>query len=373
MDSAQIQVRYRSGERNFSGALLSGINLVWVDLRGIDLRGADLSYANLSGATLSESNFGEATNLSFADLSRADLRNANLKGARLEGANLEGVQLEGAIYDEHTKFPKGFNPQIGGAVAGGRLAEAGPESSSAVSLQAPQLDTVSDSNQDPVQVQPNNSPFAAESLDQISTGSPVRPTAARSVSSVQPQPPNPVVAIPAQPSSRVNSSTQNTQEFLRTTVPSTSIGSQQPSISETGRISADGMHSDWHHVPNQHWPPTPNLQTSARNSSGQGRSSVLPAGIRGWNWGAFLLPWIWFIPNQVWSGILLWLLILKPGWSLAISLFFALLFGFKGNEWAWKARPWDSMEAFRKHQRYWTVAGFLVLSLLIVLTLLGKP
>ena len=33
-----------------------------------------------------------------------------LKGADLRNANLSKVNLKGSIYDQYTKFPKGFNP-----------------------------------------------------------------------------------------------------------------------------------------------------------------------------------------------------------------------------------------------------------------------
>ena len=33
------------------------------------------------------------------------------------------------------------------------------------------------------------------------------------------------------------------------------------------------------------------------NTSGQGKASVLPAELKGWNWGAFFLHVIWGIGN----------------------------------------------------------------------------
>ncbi len=90
------------------------------------------------------------------------------------------------------------------------------------------------------------------------------------------------------------------------------------------------------------------------NNSGCGIHNVsarVPDEIIGWNWGAFLLPWLWIFPNQIWLGILCW----EPnlGWLIAIGL------GAKGNEWAWKSRRWRSIEHFKAHQRGWAIAGML--------------
>jgi uncharacterized protein YjbI with pentapeptide repeats len=62
-------------------------------LRGADLRGFDLTKFELG--TL--------------DLSNADLRGATLKEAKLTDANLTGANLTGACYEQHTKWPLGFD------------------------------------------------------------------------------------------------------------------------------------------------------------------------------------------------------------------------------------------------------------------------
>nr|WP_322112028.1 serine/threonine-protein kinase [Aerosakkonema funiforme] len=97
-------------------------------------------------------------------------------------------------------------------------------------------------------------------------------------------------------------------------------------------------------------------QTSDLNNSGQGRlldSSVpVPDEIKGWNWGAFLLPWIWPLTNNVWIGLLCW--IPQIGWLMAIAL------GARGNEWAWKSKKWRSIEHFKAHQRGWAIAGLFI-------------
>jgi serine/threonine protein kinase len=95
---------------------------------------------------------------------------------------------------------------------------------------------------------------------------------------------------------------------------------------------------------------------AALNNSGQGKlfdSSVpVPDEIKGWNWGAFFLPHIWSIVNQVWIGLLAFL----PG----IGTLMGFVLAAKGNEWAWKSRKWSSIEQFNNHQKSWTKAGLII-------------
>ncbi|ODH00983.1 serine/threonine protein kinase [Nostoc sp. KVJ20] len=91
------------------------------------------------------------------------------------------------------------------------------------------------------------------------------------------------------------------------------------------------------------------------NNSGCGinnHNETVPEEILGWNWGAFLMPWLWMWPNQVWYG--LFCFVPHGWWLMAIAL------GAKGNEWAWKSRPWRSIEQFKAHQRGWAIAGILL-------------
>jgi hypothetical protein len=78
----------------------------------------------------------------------------------------------------------------------------------------------------------------------------------------------------------------------------------------------------------------------------------LPESARGLCWGAFLLSWIWAIFNRTWLG----LLCLIPGVGFVMQ--FVLLF--KGREWAWKNKKWESVERFNRVQRHWSIAGLLL-------------
>ena len=40
-----------------------------------------------------------------------------------------------------------------------------------------------------------------------------------------------------------------------------------------------------------------NVDAVMENTSGQGKAAVLPAELKGWNWGAFFLHVIWGIGN----------------------------------------------------------------------------
>lgn len=99
-----------------------------------------------------------------------------------------------------------------------------------------------------------------------------------------------------------------------------------------------------------------------QNTSGMGSQAVVPDGVRGWNWGASLLSWIWAIGNNTWIG----LLALIPYVGLVMSI----ILGVKGNEWAWRNKRWNSVEHFRKTQRTWAWWGLGVFLLSFILGLL---
>lgn len=79
-------------------------------------------------------------------------------------------------------------------------------------------------------------------------------------------------------------------------------------------------------------------------------SSPRPSsGPRGWNWGAFLLNWVWGLGN----GTKLGLLMFVPVVNLAIPF----VLGAKGNRLAWENSRWQSVEHFKKTQKVWAWAG----------------
>jgi len=101
---------------------------------------------------------------------------------------------------------------------------------------------------------------------------------------------------------------------------------------------------------------------SDSNTSGKGKGAVIPEGVAGWSWGAFLLNFIWSVNNNVWIG----LLTIIPYVGLAVMF----LLGFKGREWAWQSRHWDSVEEFIRIQKkwsYWAVVSSVITLVLAVI------
>jgi hypothetical protein len=93
------------------------------------------------------------------------------------------------------------------------------------------------------------------------------------------------------------------------------------------------------------------------NTSGMGAGAAIPDGIKGWSWGAFLLNWIWAGFNKTYVGLLA--LLPYVGFIVALTL------GFKGREWAWRNKRWESVEHFNAVQRKWSLWGlFLVVGVM---------
>jgi Cytochrome oxidase complex assembly protein 1 len=75
----------------------------------------------------------------------------------------------------------------------------------------------------------------------------------------------------------------------------------------------------------------------------------IPPEIDRWNWGAFLLNWIWGIGNNTFIALL----------ALIPLVGFVMMFvlGAKGSAWAWRNGRWDSVEHFKRVQRKWAIWG----------------
>ena len=102
----------------------------------------------------------------------------------------------------------------------------------------------------------------------------------------------------------------------------------------------------------------------------RGMPSVPPE-IKGWNWGGFLLTWIWGIGNNVWIALFALLgMIPWVGWIVRLTM--RIILGIKGNEWAWQNKKWDSIEHFKRTQRTWTWwgAGLIVLQIIFVIAVI---
>lgn len=91
--------------------------------------------------------------------------------------------------------------------------------------------------------------------------------------------------------------------------------------------------------------------------SGMGKESVVPEEIKGWNWGAFLLNWIWGIGNSTFIALLMFVPL--------VNLIMIFVLGAKGNEWAWRNRTWRNVEHFQSTQKKWRNAGLIFIFVII--------
>lgn len=80
--------------------------------------------------------------------------------------------------------------------------------------------------------------------------------------------------------------------------------------------------------------------------------SAVPAEIDRWNWGAFLLNWVWGIGNNTFIALLTFI----PFFGLAMPF----VLGARGSAWAWRNGRWDSVEHFKRVQRKWAIWGVVL-------------
>ncbi|MEI6847479.1 MAG: cytochrome c oxidase assembly factor Coa1 family protein [Chlorobiaceae bacterium] len=95
------------------------------------------------------------------------------------------------------------------------------------------------------------------------------------------------------------------------------------------------------------------------NLSGHGISASIPQEINKWNWGAFLLTWIWGIGNNTFVALLVFL---PP----PVNIIMMFVLGAKGNSWTWQNKKWESIERFKTVQRKWVTWGLIVHAAFIV-------
>lgn len=88
---------------------------------------------------------------------------------------------------------------------------------------------------------------------------------------------------------------------------------------------------------------------SPGNSSGQGDDAIFPVKLTGWNWGAFLMNWIWGRFNNVPMPKRIFVPFFNIGAAYRL--------GARGNEWAWRNKHWESIDQFKIVQRKWMRAG----------------
>ncbi len=89
--------------------------------------------------------------------------------------------------------------------------------------------------------------------------------------------------------------------------------------------------------------------------------TFVPLEILHWNWGAFLLTWIWGLGNKVYISLLSFIPV--------IGMFIPFLLGWKGNEWAWKKKKWENVEHFKKVQKKWFIGSMAVCFLSVLVSI----
>lgn len=100
--------------------------------------------------------------------------------------------------------------------------------------------------------------------------------------------------------------------------------------------------------------------SSLANNSGQGPNTpVLDIVSKKFNWGAFLLNWIWGLGNRTYITLILFLLGFIPFLGIVAIFGCQIWFGIKGNEWAWQNKRWNSIEHFHEVQKKWAIAGII--------------
>lgn len=119
--------------------------------------------------------------------------------------------------------------------------------------------------------------------------------------------------------------------------------------------------------PLQFRPATSSVSNSAENTSGRKENTIVPESIaKKFNWGAFLLNWIWGLGNKSYITLIIFavsFVTIIPFVGLFALIGCQVWFGIKGNEWAWRNKKWIDEEHFHKVQRKWATAG-VILSIL---------
>src|SRR5262249_4088846 len=97
-------------------------------------------------------------------------------------------------------------------------------------------------------------------------------------------------------------------------------------------------------------PPPPTFAFGPEdNTSGQGERAIVPPEIRRWNWGAFLLNWIWGVVHGTYIALLMFVPLVN------VVMIFVL--GAKGSEWAWRNTRWRDVAHFKRVHGWWAFWG----------------
>jgi hypothetical protein len=112
----------------------------------------------------------------------------------------------------------------------------------------------------------------------------------------------------------------------------------------------------------------------AQLPSGNDPACLAEARGLGWNWGGFLLPYVWLVGHgQPGTGLLLLLSAYIP----FVSMFHLLIYpmtgiylGLNGYEMAWKHSPYHSVAQLRDRERVWGWWGLVGVMLFMAFVLI---
>lgn len=86
-----------------------------------------------------------------------------------------------------------------------------------------------------------------------------------------------------------------------------------------------------------------------------------PQHLKKWNWGAFLLNWLWGIGNNTYSAFKVFIPV--------YGIYYMFKLGLRGNEYAWENGTWKNEEHFVRVQRNWSRASLAYAAFCFLLAL----
>ena len=107
---------------------------------------------------------------------------------------------------------------------------------------------------------------------------------------------------------------------------------------------------------------------SAEGPFPSGNNPAYMEQLKGLNWGAFLLNWLWLGNHAGWLwAIIAFLLSSFTGGFAGLALGIFLLI--EGNKIAWKFRSFSSVDECSVVQKSWSKWGFIIIGGLIILSI----
>lgn len=94
--------------------------------------------------------------------------------------------------------------------------------------------------------------------------------------------------------------------------------------------------------------------------------NVPPEIVNKFNWGAFLLTWIWGLFNKTYLTLIIIPLSLVPKIGLLLTLILSVYFGTRGNRWALENKYFSTLEEFNKYQKKFVQFGLILLILCVL-------